>query len=158
MLYAPRPGGSPVGDHIDVINPTSMTKTTINLPILFQVSGVTADASGEIYAVGALGDGHIYKLDSNGNVLASIATGFTDLTGLQISNSGQLLTASDTGEVILTNTNFSQLSYFCVGSQITTFDSFVTPLSVTSVPEPASLTLMAIGLGVVAFRTGRRRR
>ncbi len=156
-LYAPWPGGSPVGDHIDVINPVSMTKTTITLPFLFQVSGVTADQFGNIYAVGALGDGHIYKLDSNGNVLASINTGFTDLTGLQLSNSGQLLTASSNGEVILTNTTFSQLSSFSVGSQITTFDAFVTPPTVSSVPEPASLTLMLIGLGAGAFRISRRR-
>jgi len=158
MLYAPWPGGSPVGDHIDVINPVTMTKTTINLPFLFQVSGVTADQSGDIYAVGALGDGHIYKLDSNGNVLASISTGFTGLTGLELSNSGQLLTASNDGEVIITNTSFSQLSSFSVGSQITTFDAFVTPPTAGTVPEPASLTLMAVGLGVVAFRIIRRRR
>lgn len=157
MLYAPWPGGSPVGNHIDVINPVTMTTTTITLPFLFQVSGVTADQSGNIYAVGALGDGHIYKLDSNGNVLGSIATGFSDLNGLKLSNSGQLLTASSDGEVILTNTSFSQLSSFSVGSQITTFDAFVTPPTVASVPEPASLTLMAIGLGVVAFRITRRR-
>ncbi len=150
-LYAPWPGGSPVGDNIDVINPVTMTKTTITLPFLFQVSGVTADSAGNIYAVGALGDGHIYKLDSNGNVLAEISTGFTGLTGLEISNSGQLLTASNGGEVILTNTSFSQLTSFSVGSQITTFDAFVTPPTVPSVPEPASLTLVAIGLGVVAF-------
>ena len=158
LLYAPWPGGSPVGDHIDVINPVSMTKTTITLPFLFQVSGVTADQSGNIYAVGALGDGHIYKLDSNGNVLAEISTGFTGLTGLELSNTGELLTASNGGEVIMTNTNFSQLSSFSVGSQITTFDTFVTPLAIGAVPEPASLTLMAIGLGVVAFRISRRRR
>ena len=129
-----------------MIDPVSMTKTTITLPFLFQVSGVTADQAGNIYAVGALGDGHIYKLDSNGNVLAEITTGFTGLTGLELSNSGELLTASNGGEVILTNTSFSQLSSFSVGSQITTFDAFVTPPTV--VPEPASLTLMAIGLGV----------
>ena len=111
-LYAPWPGGSPVGDNIDVINPVTMTKTTITLPFLFQVSGITADSAGNIYAVGALGDGHIYKLDSNGNVLAEISTGFTGLTGLQISNSGQLLTASNGGEVILTNTSFSQSELF----------------------------------------------
>jgi hypothetical protein len=34
----------------------------------------------------------------------------------------------------------------------------VTPPTVGSVPEPASLTLFAIGLGVVAFRVSRRRR
>jgi hypothetical protein len=159
LLYAPWPGGSPVGNNIDVINPVSMTKTTITLPFLFQVSGVTADQAGNIYAVGALGDGHIYKLDSNGNVLASIATGFTGLTGLELSNSGELLTASNGGEVIMTNTSFSQLSSFSVGSQITTFDAFVTPPTVLApVPEPASLTLMAIGLSVVAFRISRRRR
>ena len=157
LLYAPWPGGSPVGDNIDVINPVSMTKTTIVLPFLFQVSGVTADQAGNIFAVGALGDGHIYRLDSNGNVLASISTGFADLTGLELSNSGQLLTASSDGEVIMTNTSFSSLTSFSVGSQITTFDAFVTPPTVASVPEPASLTLMAIGLGFVAVRISRRR-
>ena len=106
-LYAPWPGGSPVGDNIDVINPVTMTKTTITLPFLFQVSGVTADQAGNIYAVGAFGDGHIYKLDSNGNVLAEISTGFTGLTGLEINNAGQLLTSSNGGEVIMTNTSFS---------------------------------------------------
>jgi hypothetical protein len=157
-LYAPWPGGSPVGDHIDVIDPVSMTKTTINLPFLFQVSGVVADQAGNIYAVGALGDGTIYKLDSNGNVLASISTGFTSLNGLELSNTGQLLTASSNGEVILTNTSFSQLSSFSVGSQITTFDAFVTPPTVESIPEPATLTLMTIGLGGVALLAAGRRR
>jgi len=157
-LYAPWPGGSPVGDNIDVIDPNSETKTTITLPFLFQVSGVTADQAGNIYAVGALGDGHIYKLDSNGNVLASISTGFTDLTGLEISNSGQLLTDSSKGEVIITNTSFSQLTTFSVGSELTTFDTFVTPPTVVSAPEPASLTLVAMGLGCVAFGSRRRRR
>jgi hypothetical protein len=157
-LYAPWPGGSPVGNHIDVIDPNSMTKTTINLPFTFQVSGVTADQAGDIFAVGALSDGHIYKLDSNGNVLASIATGFTDLTGLEISNSGELLTASNKGEVIMTNTSFSQLTSFSVGSELTTFDTFVTPPTVVGAPEPASLTLVAMGLGCVACGARRRRR
>jgi hypothetical protein len=158
LLYAPWPGGSPQGNHIDIINPVSMAVVnTINLPFTFQVSGVTADQAGNIYAVGALNDGHIYKLDSNGNVLTSIATGFAGLTGLELSNSGQLLTASNTGEVILTNTSFSSLTSFSVGSQFTTFDAFVTPPTVAPVPEPAGLTLMAIGLGFVAFRVGRGR-
>jgi hypothetical protein len=109
-------------------------------------------------AAGALGDGHIYKLNSNGHVLASIATGYTDLTGLELSNSGQLLTASENGEVIPSNTNFSSLSAFSVGSQITTFDAFVAPPTVASVPEPGTLMLLAIGLGVVACRTGLRQR
>jgi hypothetical protein len=157
-LYAPWPGGSPVGNHIDVIDPNSMTKTTINLPFTFQVSGVTADQAGDIYAVGALSDGHIYKLDSNGNVLASISTGFTSLTGLEISNSGELLTASRTGEVIMTNASFSQLKTFSVGSELTTFDTFVTPPTIVGAPEPPSLTLVAMGPGCVACGTRRRRR
>ncbi len=158
LLYAPWPGGSPEGNHIDVINPATMTVIkTIDLPFTFSVTGVTADQQGNIYAVGALGDGHIYKLDSNGNVLAEISTGFTGLNGLELLNSGELLTASNGGEVIMTNTSFSQLSSFSVGSQITTFDAFVTSPLVSSVPEPASVMLMAIGLGVVAFRISRRR-
>ncbi len=157
-LYAPWPAGSPVGNHIDVIDPNSMTKTTINLPFTFQVSGVTADQAGDIYAVGALSDGHIYKLDSNGNVLASISTGFTGLTGLEIANSGELLTASNKGEVIMTNTSFSHLTSFSVGSELTTFDTFVTPPTVVGAPEPASLTLVAMGLGCVACGARRRRR
>ncbi len=159
LLYATWPGGSPEGNHIDVIDPTTMTVVkTITLPFTFSLTGVTADQAGNIFAVGALGDGHIYELDSNGNVLASISTGFTDLNGLELSNSGALLTASSNGEVIMSNTSLSQLTSFSVGSQITTFDAFVTPPTTQSVPEPASLTLMAIGLGVVAFRMGLRRR
>ena len=159
LLYALWPGGSPEGNHIDVINPATMTVVkTIDLPFTFSLTGVTADEQGNIYAVGALGDGHIYKLDGNGNVLAEISTGFTGLNGLELSNSGQLLTASNDGEVITTNTSFSQLSSFSVGSQITTFDAFVTPPTVGSVPEPASATLLSIGVAVVAYRISRRRR
>ena len=55
--------------------------------------------------------------------------------------------------MILTNTSFSQLTSFSVGSQITTFDAFVTPPTVAAVPEPASLTLMAIGLGALRCRS-----
>ena len=74
------------------------------------------------------------------------------------SDGTRVLTASNDGEVIMTNTSFSQLSSFSVGSQITTFDAFVTPPTVASVPEPASAMLLTIGLGVVAFRISRRRR
>jgi hypothetical protein len=157
LLYAPWPGGSPVGNHIDVIDPIAMTKTTITLPFLFQVSGVTADQAGNIYAVGALGDGMIYKFESNGNVLNHISTGFTDLNGLQLSNSGQLLTADGFGNIILTNTSFSQLTSFSVGAQFTTFAAFVTPPTV-GVPEPSSLVLMGVGVGVAALTFSRRRR
>jgi hypothetical protein len=164
LLYAPWPGGSPVGDHIDVINPTLMTKTTIDLPFLFQVEGVTADQAGNIYAAGARGDNTLYKLDSHGNVLASLSVGtnsldgYDFLNGLQISNSGQLLTTTSNGEVILTDTNFSHLTTFDVGAQSMTFATFTTALTIASVPEPASLTLLAVGLAAVAFQGRHHRR
>jgi hypothetical protein len=58
----------------------------------------------------------------------------------------------------MTNTSFSQLTSFSVGSELTTFDTFVTPPTVIGAPEPASLTLAAMGLGFVAVGTCRRRR
>jgi hypothetical protein len=83
-------------------------------------------------------------------VRAGDTTGLMNLTGLELSNSRQLLTAASTGEVIMTNTSFSSLTSFSVGSQITTLDAFVTPPPVSSVQEPAGLTRMAIGLRFVA--------
>jgi hypothetical protein len=141
-----------------VINPVSMTKMTITLPFLFQVGGATADAAGNIFAVGTRGDNHVYELDGSGNVVKSLSLGSVSgfLNGLQISNSGQLLTASNQGQVFLTDTNLTSFSTFSVGSEITTFAGFVTPVS--AVPEPTSLTLLATGVGACGFLAVRRHR
>ncbi|MEZ6072969.1 MAG: PEP-CTERM sorting domain-containing protein [Pirellulales bacterium] len=111
--------------------------------------GLTATASGEIYI--AASDSRIYHFDKlDGHPIADIYTGANGHVDINMRSDGMLIAGSLSGDVVVTNTNFSSISTFNVGSHA--YTAFVE----TPIPEPTTLTLAALGLlGVVCCRCRR---
>jgi hypothetical protein len=150
LLYATFPDGSPRGFNIDVLDPHSLSvlRTVVLNSSNINLDGATADADGNIYGVQSLG-GNFYKFNAAGELLKTSLIGISGMHSLAISNTGQLLTATNGGLVILTNTELSSRTLFSVGSEFDTFAGFVTP---PIVPEPTSLAWLLITACTLARR------
>jgi hypothetical protein len=67
------------------------------------IDGIAADQSGQLFV--ACRNGTVYRLDSNGTVQASKATGFTWLTDIDIDEAGRLIVAQWNGNVLVNDTS-----------------------------------------------------
>ncbi len=146
-LYAVGPDTSPGENELDIINPTTMVlEKTVAMP--FSLSGVTADAAGNIYATSG---STIYKLDSNGNILGSLETTFA-LDNIKISPTDQLIMANNGGQIVLSSTSLSSYTEFTLnepGAQL--YESYA-----TFVPEPTVLSLLTIGAYLLLLKRRQR--
>ena len=122
LLYVLSPGGSPEGRTIDVYDPeTYAFIRSIDLPSIFGWNGhrsIAVDANGDVFV--ADWDGEIHRISAAGALLQTvsppcdwigfdIACSFFDIA---ISESGQLALGSRSGEVIVTDVDFSSVSKF----------------------------------------------
>jgi PEP-CTERM motif len=140
---------------IDVFNPTSMgfvrTITFDGTLSTADVRGIAVNSTGGIFA--AAWNGTIYSVSSTGNLVNSRVSGFSNLSDIDLDNSGRLLVGSRFGNVILTDTTLASQTSFTLASGPTVHVAFTSPLTV---PEPGSLVLC--GAGALGFARWVRRR
>jgi hypothetical protein len=141
LLYVLSPGGSPEGRIIDVYDPATYTFIrTIQLTPLFGWNGhrsVAVDHNGDVFI--ADWDGEIHHVTAAGDLVQTIAPPcdlngreiFCSFNDIDISPSGQLVLGSRFGEIFVTDTSFSTVSRFEVGTR-SAFVEFV--------PEPPAPT------------------
>jgi hypothetical protein len=129
---------------IDVFNPTSMAFVrTINFDATLStadVRGIAVASTGGIYA--AAWNGQIYSVSSTGAFVNSRVSGFSNLTDIDLDNSGRLLVGSRFGDVILTDITLASQTSFTLAGGPTVHVAFTSPLTV---PEPGSLALCGVG-------------
>ena len=118
---------------------------------------IAVDQNGRLFVSG-LG-GTVYRFDPNGNLQVSAPTGFGSLTDIDIDELGRLILGQEDGRVIMSDSNLSGFTSFLAINDPnvfawTTFVSFAKPI-----PEPSSLWMFVVGLGIsiVAKRRVRRR-
>jgi hypothetical protein len=153
LLYAVWPNTSPGENKVDVLDPANLSlRKTLTLPV--GVKGVVADAAGNLYATSGP---TIYKFDADGNTLATFNTGVAGLGEMDISTSGDLVTADSGGTIVLTNTAFSSLSHFSLNyPNAQMYSSYA---AFAAVPEPSSACGAAMMITLLSLGTvGRRRR
>lgn len=75
-------------------------------------------------------------------------TGFRSLVDLNLNSDGTLLASNWFGDVVLTDTAFSTVSSFSVGSGLT-YSGFVT--AAAAVPEPPMLMIFMFGLLLISW-------
>jgi len=149
MLYAVWPDTSPGQNELDIIDPSTMAlEKTVSVPM--GLSGVTADAAGNIYGTSG---STIYKLDDNGNVLGSLNTRYA-LDNIKISPTDQLIMANNGGQIVMSSTDLSSYTEFSLNEPnaqlYESYAAFATP-----VPEPASSLMCMTVIGVLMHRPRR---
>lgn len=159
LLYAQYPGGSPSGNRIDVFDPLSMV-------LLRQISlgqdlrAITVDQDGHIFGVG-FSDSRMFEFNSNGGLLRTVNTPVSGrFYDLDITPDGRILALAAPephGTVVLTDRSLAQFSTFDAGSQFgNVFGAFVQPPLGSHVPEPNTLSLLAVGVAGIACSAIRR--
>lgn len=97
---------------IDVYNPTTMQLIRhLSYPSNFAGGGrLAVDQTGNIFTTSWYGT--IYRLDNNGTLLASTATGFPHLTDIDIDETGRIVAVSDEGWVIVGDSSLTNFGWF----------------------------------------------
>lgn len=144
---------------IDVFDPNTLAfKRSIKLNsalIIADIRGIAVNYDGKIYAAGF--NGSLYALDGNGNILNTRATGFNNLTDIDIDSNGRLLAGSRFGNVVLTDTTLNTQTTFTDSSGGIIFVAFATPLAIATVPEPGSILYGLGAFGIMGLSLLQRR-
>jgi hypothetical protein len=169
LIYGLVGSGSPAGTEIDVFDPNTLAlirKITLASPS-GDLRDIAVDANGNIFGVSFFKDANgksLYEFGPNGNLINSLAlpTPFNNFVGstVELSAAGDVLVASPSGQIFLTNESFTGLTSFNVaganGNEL--FATFVEPppgAALATIPEPA--TGLALGVGLVLLSLVRRR-
>jgi len=124
-LYALR---NTYGD-LDRIDPATMTlEASVDLGHSSSSRSIAVNAAGEIFMASWNGD--VVRYDTNGVVLATLATGANDLTDIDLDPDGTLVIGSRFGQIVLTDENFTAPSLFNIPGGPGSFVTFV-PASAT---------------------------
>lgn len=116
LVYALDGSGLP-GYQVSVYNPVTMALVrTVNLAVN-DYRGIAVNAVGDIFASGW--DGSISHFDPSGNLLASVATGVTNLQALALRQDGTLVTSNWSGTVVLADVslNPANITHFTVANR-----------------------------------------
>lgn len=118
------------------------------------VRGMAVDSHGNIYT--ASFDGSIQKRNAAGSLIASLSVG-RGLNDIDIDSDGSIVVGSGYGDVYLTDSSLTRLTSFKTKPG-TSFGPSGHVAFTSSVPEPSSFALLAVGLiGVSAgFRKRRQ--
>jgi outer membrane protein assembly factor BamB len=140
LLYAVRTNGNT----IDVFDPASEALLgSIDLDFTLQIAdvrGVAVDADGTLYL--AAWNGSLYSADSDGNTLKTLATGFSDLTDIDLNASGILLVGSRFGNVILSDVDLESVSSFNAGTTSSIRVAFTDPLVLPDDEDGAAIEVL----------------
>jgi hypothetical protein len=121
------------------------------------VRGIAVNEAGDIF--GASWNQNIYSFNCDGTQLASINSGTTNLTDIDVSFDGKLVVGAWSERVILTDESLSSVSSFAVSNNFgTTFVAFSTPQtpvtlinSTHSVPLVTGDIVNGINFGSIAL-------
>ena len=137
-------------EKIVVIDPDTMLVDRIfELP--YDYRGIAVDEEGNIFT--ATYTGFLHKFDADGNVLDQLFVGIEGFpVDIDLAPDGTIIVGTTRDAVIVTNSEFSSLTRWSVGSNLSnTFVSFT-----SYIPEPASGLLLAILGFCASVRRGGR--
>jgi hypothetical protein len=86
--------------------------------------GLAVNASGEIFGVSL--DGNLYRFAPTGAVLATVPSGTSGLTDIDVDANGRIIIGADSGEVIQTDETLGATSSFLL-NQLPVFVAFTSP-------------------------------
>lgn len=111
-------------------NPITMAlERNITLPT-YDFRGIAVAAKGDIFAVDW--NGGLSHLDSNGNLINKLSTGYSNLSDIDLRSDGTIALGGRFGDVVLTDTSLGAMTHFTDGSS-PVFVSFADP---TVFPAP----------------------
>jgi hypothetical protein len=94
-------------------------------------------------------DSKLLKYSASGTLLGQLATsGLGSICSLQLDSGGTLMATSQNGKILLTDRNFSTQFQFTTGNLYPGFQCYGS--FVPTVPEPASVALLAVGAVTLA--------
>jgi hypothetical protein len=117
---------APASGGFNIYDPTTLLLLNhLNLPSGVFGAKFAVDQNGKIFLTSSYGT--VYRLNTSGQVEASVATGFPHLTSIQVDTTGRLIMSTDDGYVVTgqsTLTSFSHFSAINDGNTWTTSIAF----------------------------------
>jgi hypothetical protein len=162
LLYAAYPLSTAGNDTLDVFDPSTFTRLrTVTLANVDHVAytGLAVDALGYIYCAEGRDFGHrISKFSPDGTRIKSLHISIPNswLQDLALSPDGLLVTLSQHGDVVITDTNLN--SYTSFQNELVDSISSHVAWAVVTIPEPNTAGLLIAGAGVLIGIPARRRR
>lgn len=129
LLYTLSPGGSPGGRNITIYNPITFEYVdSVDLTAIFgwtEHRSIAVDKNGDIFI--ADWDGEVHHLSQEGELIETIRPTCDwighdiqcEFCDIDISENGIIALGTRFGEIIITDTSFSEISTFDVGTSVT---------------------------------------